>query len=787
MRVIRILLSLVLAASVPFAFAAPAAAEVTSRPQIAITFDDAPTYETPTLLGILGERDAVATFFMVGMSVEEFPDEARAVADAGMLVGNHSYDHTHTADLDVDALRENLTQAQDAIRAGTGVTPRWYRPPFFDSNPLYYGLLPELGLKPSWSNIINTKDWDGREPEQILDLVMEQKFPGGVVVMHDMTDDDNTIRALPVLIDELRAAGYVLVTLDDSGLGGIEGTVTAGSGASLSGASVTAYDALGAAVATATTSAGGHYRVGELDPGDYTLGFGASGYLPRYFDAATSEADAREITVTEDHTSSGADMILYQPDSTPPTTTVTPALDGWFNHDVTVDFSVEDTGPPGEFVTTCRLDPPGGEPVRFTGPVTVTREGVTELAYRSTDPSGNAEATRTALVRIDRTAPVTGFSLSRTADGAAVIGLSATDTASGVAETRYRIDDAAESEGTAFTVDELGGHVVHYHSIDAAGNVEAEGSSAFSVIARTVLAIGSSAGYTVWPGSAVTVNARLSRDAAGGPALAGRRVSIQASPNGVGGWSTVGEGTTSSTGEVSMTVRPLGTTYYRAVHGGVPDTLEATESAAVTVRVPLVSRLSSTVSARTPSYKKTVTISGTLRRATGTAVGGATVRLQTLRSGVWTNLATARTSGSGSVSFPVTPSSKTAYRLRFEGTPGTDTAATGSVLTVTPKAFVGTPKARSVMKRGKRHTVRGSLRPGHTPGAKAVRVYRWRKVDGRWKRAGYVTATVSASGKGYTAKIRLTKRGKWRLRAYAPADAGHAAAWSKGYDYVSVR
>ncbi len=39
----------------------------------------------------------------------------------------------------------------------------------------------------------------------------------------------------------------------------------------------------------------------------------------------------------------------------------------------------------------------------------------------------------------------------------------------------------------------------------------------------------------------------------------------------------------------------------------------------------------------------------------------------------------------------------------------------------------------------------------------------------------------------YSAKVKLTRRGTWRLRAYHPADSGHASGWSAKYDYVRVK
>jgi hypothetical protein len=86
--------------------------------------------------------------------------------------------------------------------------------------------------------------------------------------------------------------------------------------------------------------------------------------------------------------------------------------------------------------------------------------------------------------------------------------------------------------------------------------------------------------------------------------------------------------------------------------------------------------------------------------------------------------------------------------------------------------------------------VYGALKPWHKPGSKPVRIYRYRKIGRVWKRSGPpVSATVSDHGtySRYAARIRLAKKGSWRLRAWAPADAEHAATWSSGYEYVTVR
>jgi hypothetical protein len=93
------------------------------------------------------------------------------------------------------------------------------------------------------------------------------------------------------------------------------------------------------------------------------------------------------------------------------------------------------------------------------------------------------------------------------------------------------------------------------------------------------------------------------------------------------------------------------------------------------------------------------------------------------------------------------------------------------------------------MYRGKAATVKGYLKPRHTAGTFPVRIYKYRYVSGKWKSYGYVRAKASnySTYTKYSASVKLPYKGKWRLRAYHPADAKHVAGWSAKYDYVTVR
>ncbi len=128
------------------------------------------------------------------------------------------------------------------------------------------------------------------------------------------------------------------------------------------------------------------------------------------------------------------------------------------------------------------------------------------------------------------------------------------------------------------------------------------------------------------------------------------------------------------------------------------------------------------------------------------------------------------------------------YRFSFDGD-AIYGAATGRSIKVYPKPYLTNPYAPSYAHRSRAFTTYGYLKPGHSSGSYAVRIYKYRYVSGAWKSYGFTTAKAS-NYSGYTKYIKalsLPYVGKWRLRAYAPADSGHAAAWSSGYDYVTVR
>jgi len=190
------------------------------------------------------------------------------------------------------------------------------------------------------------------------------------------------------------------------------------------------------------------------------------------------------------------------------------------------------------------------------------------------------------------------------------------------------------------------------------------------------------------------------------------------------------------------------------------------------------------------AYGSAFVIRGTLK-ANGAGLAGQPL---TLWSGASATSARATsievtTGAEGAFSFSVKPTSKTYYVVEYAGSVGYIAPTSNASVYAVPRADVRTPIAPKTMSHSKSYSVYGSLKPRHASGTNPVRIYRYRYVSGHWKSYSYVKAKASnySSYTKYLVKLRLTTKGKWRVRAYTPADSLHAAAWSSGYDYVTVK
>jgi peptidoglycan/xylan/chitin deacetylase (PgdA/CDA1 family) len=183
---------------------------------VALTFDDGPNpAQTAKILNILKAEKVRATFFMVGRMARYHPDTARAVARAGMLIGDHTENHASLPGMTDAKVADEIAKGQASIRSVTGVTTRWFRSPYGAVGSSTRVAASRRGMRvASWS--VDPNDWKNPPAKSIESFVVGHVRPGSIVLLHDGGGQNraNTVAALPGIIKALKKQGYRFVTLD---------------------------------------------------------------------------------------------------------------------------------------------------------------------------------------------------------------------------------------------------------------------------------------------------------------------------------------------------------------------------------------------------------------------------------------------------------------------------------------------------------------------------------------------------------------------------------------------
>jgi peptidoglycan/xylan/chitin deacetylase (PgdA/CDA1 family) len=178
-------------------------------PCAALTYDDGPDSRTiPQLLGILQGKNALATFFMQGTNTAANPGIAKQLTHAGHAAGNHTYSHPDLTKLTAAGIKREIDSAAEAIRAATGSTPGYMRPPYGAANAV---VQKAVGL-PLVLLSVDSLDWLSKDPAVFVPKVLKEITPGAVALMHDVHAP--TIAGQTELITTLQNRSYHLVTVD---------------------------------------------------------------------------------------------------------------------------------------------------------------------------------------------------------------------------------------------------------------------------------------------------------------------------------------------------------------------------------------------------------------------------------------------------------------------------------------------------------------------------------------------------------------------------------------------
>jgi peptidoglycan/xylan/chitin deacetylase (PgdA/CDA1 family) len=184
--------------------------------EIALTFDDGPyPFYTPLLLHQLAmEEQTPATFFLVGRTVQEYPQLVERILSAGNEIGNHTYNHYALTGLADEEVVDQITDCGTLLTQYTGSQPTLFRPPHGRYDARVVEIARELGYRTIlWNDAPDDAPKDNSElpVSLIVQRVLEQAKPGGIILLH--SGQYNTIEAIPQIVDTLQAGGYRFVTV----------------------------------------------------------------------------------------------------------------------------------------------------------------------------------------------------------------------------------------------------------------------------------------------------------------------------------------------------------------------------------------------------------------------------------------------------------------------------------------------------------------------------------------------------------------------------------------------
>lgn len=209
-----------------------------SKPRVALTFDSDMTagmqerlrtgktasYDNTALLADLRRMKVPATFFMTGLWIDTYPQEAKGIAtDPLFEVASHSLTHRGFAGqcyglghVPTEQMAAEVRAPFDRLKAVPGArTVPYFRFPggCYDKTALQ--AIAPTGVTPVQWDVVSG-DADGATGDKIAATVLAQVKNGSVVVMHNsLGPAAHTADAVPKIVEGLRAKGFEIVLVSD--------------------------------------------------------------------------------------------------------------------------------------------------------------------------------------------------------------------------------------------------------------------------------------------------------------------------------------------------------------------------------------------------------------------------------------------------------------------------------------------------------------------------------------------------------------------------------------------
>lgn len=195
--------------------------------KVYLTFDDGPSSHTEEILDILKKNNIKATFFVIGKTDDFSKKMYQRIYNEGHTLAMHSYSHQYNKIYkSINAYSKDIMELSDLLYDITGERPKYLRFPGGSSNAVSsidMRKVISFVKKKGWIyydwNVTNG-DATGKKlgVNAMVDNVMSgvDMYETSMVLMHDASDKDTTVKALPKIIKELKKKKANILPIDST-------------------------------------------------------------------------------------------------------------------------------------------------------------------------------------------------------------------------------------------------------------------------------------------------------------------------------------------------------------------------------------------------------------------------------------------------------------------------------------------------------------------------------------------------------------------------------------------
>ena len=125
------------------------------------------------------------------------------------LIGNRTFSHVKRDTLNDEAACSEVRRTCEAIERITGEPVEYIRPPYGAYNEELECMI-NLD-KVLWT--VDPQDWNTADADAVVRHVVNNVKDGDIILLHDIYP--SSVAAALRIVDELKARGYIFVTVDD--------------------------------------------------------------------------------------------------------------------------------------------------------------------------------------------------------------------------------------------------------------------------------------------------------------------------------------------------------------------------------------------------------------------------------------------------------------------------------------------------------------------------------------------------------------------------------------------